>query len=184
MLSLLKTVKNIQQPEKKNVKQIVNHNNIAQSNLQNGKQYDEKKREETSTPIHNNNNNHIVNESKKIHKDKHKWNEEFVLIKVEPPIKVPEKIGAKKSKKRFSIRITYLDKNGAKHAKTVRFGDKNLKDFIDSNADLKLKMSRNSQLRHAVSDPFHKSFWRLNLLNNRETIGESYNEVIKELGLI
>jgi hypothetical protein len=121
---------------------------------------------------------------KKIHKAKPKWNEEFVLIKVEPPVKTNEMIGGRKSRKRFSVRITYLDRTGAKHAKSVRFGDRNLKDFIDSNGDLKLRLSRNTQLSHAASDPFHKSFWRLNLLNNKPTLAESYNDLIKELGLI
>lgn len=126
----------------------------------------------------------VKKESKKIKKPKQKWQEEFVLLKVDPPVKVPDLVAGKKSKKRYSVKITYLDKQRVTRVKTVKFGETSLKDFVDSNEDLKLKISRTSQLGHSLNDPFSKSFWRLNLMNNKPTISESYACVIKELDLL
>lgn len=105
-----------------------------------------------------------------------KWNNSFSLKQIEMPVLL-----SGPGKKRFSIRIIYLDDAGKKKTKTVRFGDRTVSEYIDHN-DLLKKKSVQSRLQN-VNDPFHKSFWRLNLLNNKENIIDSYTDLMQQLNL-
>jgi hypothetical protein len=99
------------------------------------------------------------------------------LLKVDPPQKIVEE----GMKKRFSVRFVYTD-GDKKKSKTIRFGDVNVFEYVDSLDELK-KVSLANKLQN-TGNIFHKSFWRLNLLNNKETIGESYSDLLKKLNLI
>lgn len=114
-------------------------------------------------------------ESKKIVKEKKKWNPNYKLLKIETPQTLNS------GRKRFCVKIYFNDDKNKKKTKTIRFGDKSQRDFIDD-GDLLKKKSVVSRL-HNVNDPFNKSFWRLNLLNNKDTLLESYTDVIKQLNL-
>jgi hypothetical protein len=109
-------------------------------------------------------------------RDKKKWNSCFKLVKIEAPHQI-----TLAGRKRFSVKIYYLDESSKKKSKTVRFGDKNVQEYID-NKDLLKKKSVVSRLQN-INDPFNKSFWRLNLLNNKESLLDSYTDMIKQLGL-
>jgi hypothetical protein len=113
--------------------------------------------------------------TKRIVKEKKKWISSFKLSKIEAPQVLTS------GRKRFSVKIYFVDDKNKKKTKSIRFGDKNQKDYIDD-GDLLKKKSVVSRL-HNVNDPFNKSFWRLNLLNNKETLLESYTDVIKQLNL-
>ena len=115
-------------------------------------------------------------DSDKKKRDKKKWNNSFKMLKIESPHQI-----TLAGRKRFSIKIYYLDNNNKKKSKTIRFGDKSQQEFID-NHDLLKKKSVVSRLQN-VNDPFNKSFWRLNLLNNKDNLLDSYTDMIKQLGL-
>jgi hypothetical protein len=120
----------------------------------------------------------LVGSDEKMKKVKACWENDFVLIKVEPP----QLITNEKMRKKYSVRLTYLGKNHVKRNKTVYFGDKEKPDYIDHKDNAK-KMSIINRLKNSDS-PFSKDFWRLNLLNNKETISESYSDVLTQLNIL
>lgn len=129
----------------------------------------------------------LVNNTKKIKKTtpkverskvKKQWNDQFVIIKIDPP----QTITKEKFKKKYSIRITYLDDKKVRKVKTIMFGDKEKLDFIDDK-DQARRLSRVKMLRH-TDDPFHKDFWKLHLLNSKDNLGDAYAVLLRELNLL
>lgn len=106
------------------------------------------------------------------------WTDSFTLLKINPP----ELIKSNKMKKKYSVKVVFLDEKRVRRSKTIFFGDKDRDDYIDHKDEIK-KTSRINRLRH-VDDIFHKDFWNLNLLNNAPTIGESYTMLLKDLELL
>jgi len=131
----------------------------------------EKLKEKTAVPASET----IENDSLK-KRDRKKWLGSYKMLKIESPHQI-----TLAGRKRYSVKIYYLDNEGKKKSKTIRFGDKNQQEFID-NHDLLKKKSVVSRLQN-VNDPFNKSFWRLNLLNNKDNLLDSYTDMIKQLGL-
>lgn len=116
--------------------------------------------------------------SQKIRKPKKTWNDGYLLLKVEPPVlNTNEKLH-----KKYSVRITYMDENRRRKNKTVFFGDKEKLDYVDHKDETR-RLSAVSRLSKS-SDPFNKDFWKLNLLNNKESVSEAYSDVLAQLNLL
>lgn len=116
--------------------------------------------------------------SQKIRKPKKTWNDGYLLLKVEPPVlNTNEKLH-----KKYSVRITYMDENRRRKNKTVFFGDKEKQDYVDHKDETR-RLSAISRLGKS-SDPFNKDFWKLNLLNNKESVSEAYSDVLAQLNLL
>ncbi len=113
------------------------------------------------------------NEVVAVKKKRQTWSsDKFKLLKVEPPV-VVSGLGVRK---RFSIRLTYLNEEGKKKCKSVRFGEVGKQEYIDDADELK-RISTCNKLKY-TADVFNKSFWRLNLLNSKNIFSCFFTEVL------
>ena len=114
------------------------------------------------------NKNNIESEHKK-----KEWNPKNKIIHLSRP----EKIQEEDSQKKYKVFFQYIDFQNVKHNKTIRFGEKNYRDYVDDK-DLQIRAINCAKLRN-ITNPLHKNFWRINILNNLPTIEESYNALLK-----
>lgn len=116
--------------------------------------------------------------AKKKKKIKPAWDPKIhSLLRIEPPTPIthPE------SNKKYAVRIVYLDL-GKKKSKTIRFGDKRKGDFV-ADADPVKKLGFLKRVQDS-DNLFNKNFWTLHLLYNKDTVLDSYMELVKEFKLV
>lgn len=114
--------------------------------------------------------------STKIKKPKPQWDTRYNLIEVQ----YPKEIGNEKFKKRFKVSLTYKNNENKIKSKTVRFGRKDVKEFVDdSDPSKKNKICGKLGNTHNL---FHGNFWRLHLLNGpSNSIKENYMNLINKI---
>jgi hypothetical protein len=127
----------------------------------------DKKRELIERLRKNKGNDKVIAPSRKIKKQPMK----FKIVDIEQP----RKIERKESRKRYSIRVKYLDLDGKDpktRYKSVRFGDKDRKEFIDH----KDEALRDKTLKHMkkCSTPFDRNFYTRELLNTGDNLDLAY----------
>lgn len=104
------------------------------------------------------------------------WDSKNELIDVQ----YPQEIHNEKFKKRFKLNITYRDQNKKLHKKTIRFGNKTQKEFIDDGDNV--KKNRISGKLGNTHNLFHANFWRLHLLNgDNKNLKDNYLNIISKI---
>jgi hypothetical protein len=138
----------------------------------NNKLEDEKVVEKEIKPV----NTQLSDLSKKIKKTKKFWDNKYELINVQFPLEIQ----GDKFKKRYKLNLSYKDHTGKLHKKTIRFGNKMIKEFIDDGDDnKKKKISGKLGNTHNI---FHGNFWRLHLLNgDSRNLKENYLNLVSKL---
>ena len=125
-----------------------------------------------------NSNNKTPGVEKSIRKKKNKpiWDTQYELIDVQ----YPKEISNNKFKKRFKLNILYKDTSKKLRRKTVRFGLKDCKEYIDD-GDLSKKHRVSGKLGN-THNMMHGNFWRLHLLNgDARTLKENYLSLLSKL---
>lgn len=116
--------------------------------------------------------------TKKIKKDKIVWNDSFKITNVTYPENITPN---EKLKRKYKIKLTYLDKNGEKHSKTIRFGKHGKEDYLDNkNEDSKKKITAKLSNTHNI---FHPNYWRLNILNTGDDLKKNWINLINKLSI-
>lgn len=115
--------------------------------------------------------------SKKIQKFKREDYKEAKLLDIGRPY-VPKK--GSRSKKRYAVDVKFTDtRTGKDRTKQVQFGKEGKDEFIDHHDD---KKRRRSIVGLSQDDnPLHPNFYKLYLLNYKDTIEESYDELCKDM---
>jgi hypothetical protein len=118
----------------------------------------------------------INDRSKKIKKSKMSWDNKYELVNVQ----YPNEIHGDKFKKRFKLNLTFKDASNKIHKKTIRFGNKLTKEYIDDgDENRKKKISGKLGNTHNI---FHANFWRLHLLNgDTKSLKENYMNLISKI---
>lgn len=118
----------------------------------------------------------IEKTKKKIKKEKPVWDNKFTLIHVQFPIPI-EKEGLKR---KYKLNITYKDKEDKIRKKTIRFGKKNVHDFVDDHDEMKKRKIINKLGN--THNLFHQNFWRFHLLNgDGKTLKENYVDLLSKI---
>ena len=103
------------------------------------------------------------------------WTENHKLLSIEPPLLLNQK----NTNLRFKISFRYHDpSDGKSKRKTIRFGKKNQKYFVDDgdHTSRKKLMTRFK----GYYTPFHKNFWVCALLSTEKNIYEAYTKLLVE----
>lgn len=118
----------------------------------------------------------IANKSQKIKKPKPQWDTRYNLIEVQ----YPKEITNDKFKKRYKVGLTYKNNENKIKSKTIRFGRKDVKEFVDdSDPNKKAKICGKLGNTHNL---FHGNFWRLHLLNGpSNSMKENYMNLINKI---
>jgi hypothetical protein len=118
----------------------------------------------------------ISNKSQKIKKPKPQWDTRYNLIEVQ----YPKEITNDKFKKRYKVGLTYKNNENKIKSKTIRFGRKDVKEFVDdSDPTKKNKICGKLGNTHNL---FHGNFWRLHLLNGpSNSMKENYMNLINKI---
>ena len=101
------------------------------------------------------------------------WTESHRIKSISPP----EPIQDPRSRKRFKIRMQYLNAKGDLHSCTIRFGDKRRQEFIDHHSSDKRAMDL-LKLKGSFDSPLHHNYWRVLLLNTAPTIEEAWKSYL------
>lgn len=97
-------------------------------------------------------------------------------------INYPEEVSAdsKKYKKKYRISIKYIQKDGTQHVKTIFFGERKQKDFIEHKKE-ELRQETLGKI-HPGKNVFDKHFYCYHLLNGpRTTMLENYAIMLNKL---
>ncbi len=112
----------------------------------------------------------------KVKKFKPQWDTRYNLIEVQ----YPKEISNDKFKKRYKVSLTYKNNENKIKNKTIRFGRKDVKEFVDdSDPNKKNKICGKLGNTHNL---FHGNFWRLHLLNGpSNSMKENYMNLINKI---
>lgn len=112
----------------------------------------------------------------KVKKFKPQWDTRYNLIEVQ----YPKEITNDKFKKRYKVSLTYKNNENKIKNKTIRFGRKDVKEFVDdSDPNKKNKICGKLGNTHNL---FHGNFWRLHLLNGpSNSMKENYMNLINKI---
>jgi len=109
-------------------------------------------------------------------KPKATWDSKFELLDVQ----YPKEISNAKFKKRYKLNLLYKDADQRQHRKTIRFGQKDVKEFVDDGDNT--KKNRVAGKLGNTHNMLHGNFWRLHLLNgDGKNLKENYLSLLSKI---
>ena len=100
------------------------------------------------------------------------------ILRIGAPVALDK---SKFNKSKFKVEITFLDEEGKKKTRNVRFGEIGTQDYYEHKNE---KIANAYCGRHnKYSDtPFHRNFWQCNLLNHQSgDLSQAFGEICKRL---